>query len=330
MRGPTTAFTHRGLSPHQFTPMSGAHHPATGNAASPFWLTIERKNEDRSHRRSASSPGAAIFVASPRPPRHDGKTLSEWLVMLNPHVDRAADHEKASAAIRAMGAAALPQLRQILRSRPNSLNQRIRDYAARWRLVRAPKLYFQEQEFRAARAAYHLAEEADVNIASLVPDLQFHLTNSNYADTEMARALARAGPEGISCLTNLVATGERRVRDRAGWALALDRSVRSQPGAQDALIRSASSDPDRRIRANAVLYLSSFREDGAANGLVPLGIQFLKSEDGYERWVGAKLLAAHVSVQEAQTSLKAALNDSDDRVRSTAVRALQIVDQLEP
>ena len=26
MRGPTTVFTHRGLSPHQFTPMSGAHH----------------------------------------------------------------------------------------------------------------------------------------------------------------------------------------------------------------------------------------------------------------------------------------------------------------
>src|ERR1043166_7595291 len=26
MRGPTTVFTHRGLPPHQFTPMSGAHH----------------------------------------------------------------------------------------------------------------------------------------------------------------------------------------------------------------------------------------------------------------------------------------------------------------
>jgi hypothetical protein len=25
MKGPITAFTHRGLSPHQFTPMSGAH-----------------------------------------------------------------------------------------------------------------------------------------------------------------------------------------------------------------------------------------------------------------------------------------------------------------
>jgi hypothetical protein len=26
MKGPTTVLTHRGLSPHQFTPMSGAHY----------------------------------------------------------------------------------------------------------------------------------------------------------------------------------------------------------------------------------------------------------------------------------------------------------------
>ena len=33
MRGPTTAFTHRGLSPHQFTPMSGAHKADAPNPA---------------------------------------------------------------------------------------------------------------------------------------------------------------------------------------------------------------------------------------------------------------------------------------------------------
>ena len=33
MRGPTTAFTHRGLSPHQFTPMSGAHKARAANPA---------------------------------------------------------------------------------------------------------------------------------------------------------------------------------------------------------------------------------------------------------------------------------------------------------
>jgi hypothetical protein len=32
MRDPTTVFTHRGLSPHQFTPMSGAHQGAAANA----------------------------------------------------------------------------------------------------------------------------------------------------------------------------------------------------------------------------------------------------------------------------------------------------------
>ncbi len=33
MRGLISAFTHRGLSPHQFTPTSGAHQAASGNGA---------------------------------------------------------------------------------------------------------------------------------------------------------------------------------------------------------------------------------------------------------------------------------------------------------
>ena len=33
MKGPTTVFLHRGLSPHQFTPMSGAHKADAPNPA---------------------------------------------------------------------------------------------------------------------------------------------------------------------------------------------------------------------------------------------------------------------------------------------------------
>jgi hypothetical protein len=33
MKGPTTVLTHRGLSPRQFTPMSGAHEADTPNPA---------------------------------------------------------------------------------------------------------------------------------------------------------------------------------------------------------------------------------------------------------------------------------------------------------
>jgi len=36
MKGPTAVFTHRGLSPHQFTPMSGAHKPVEPTGTSRF------------------------------------------------------------------------------------------------------------------------------------------------------------------------------------------------------------------------------------------------------------------------------------------------------
>jgi HEAT repeat protein len=162
-----------------------------------------------------------------------------------------------------------------------------------------------------------------VNIAALVPDLRYHFTNSNYADTEMARALARAGSQGISCLTNFLATGDPRVRKRAGWALNLDGRVRNQPGVLDALIHSADSDPDGRFRASIVLGLSRFRKGGETNRLVPLGLRFLRSEDGYNRWAGASLLQNYRSVPEVKTALHAAASDPDERVRSVIARALK-------
>ena len=42
MRGPTTAFTHRGLSPHQFTPMSGAHHWVQATPGCAFCLFLSQ------------------------------------------------------------------------------------------------------------------------------------------------------------------------------------------------------------------------------------------------------------------------------------------------
>jgi hypothetical protein len=36
MKDRLTVFIHRGLSPHQFTPMSGAHQTSRGNGGEPF------------------------------------------------------------------------------------------------------------------------------------------------------------------------------------------------------------------------------------------------------------------------------------------------------
>ena len=259
----------------------------------------------------------------PRTPQYGGKTLSEWLIMLDPDVDHATDHEKASEALRHIGKAALPELGRILHSRPSPLREYVRGYAVRWHLMKPAKLSFQDWEFRAARAAYHLAEDADLSLAGFVPDLRFHLTNSSYAETEMARALARAGPEGIACLTNLLAHGERRVRGQAARALALDRGVRSQPGAQDALIQSATSDPDPFIRANALIFLSSFQQGAATNRLVSLGLQSLKSDDGYTRWAATLLLQNYLSIPDVAAAFPGLASDPDERVRSAAAKALE-------
>jgi len=43
MRDPTTVFIHRGLSPHQFTPMSGAHQTLHTNRRQPMQFKTQRK-----------------------------------------------------------------------------------------------------------------------------------------------------------------------------------------------------------------------------------------------------------------------------------------------
>src|SRR5262249_28499316 len=90
-----------------------------------------------------------------------------------------------------------------------------------------------------------------------------------------------------------VAAAKKPVRDQAGWAL---QHVKKRPEVIAALILSANTDPNKVLRANAVGYLSSC--GGPAEQLVPLGLRFLQSEDGYDRWQGALLLRDYQSVSE--------------------------------
>jgi hypothetical protein len=166
---------------------------------------------------------ATITLASlivPQTPTYEGKTPEQWLCTLNPDSGKADENRQALVAMRELGASALPQIRRVLRSRPNSPSQKLRALAVRLRLVKAPDLTFPNLQFRAGRAAYALAEDAGVDISSLVPDLRYHLMNTPFSGTEMARALAQAGPQGIAWLTNLLATGSPNVRDTLGVELA--------------------------------------------------------------------------------------------------------------
>ena len=158
----------------------------------------------------------------------------------------------------------------------------------------------------------------DVDISGLVPHLQHHFTHGTYADSNSGRALAAAGPAGIAVLSNLLATGTHAVRDQAGWSL---HHVKKRPEVIAALIKSATTDPDRALRANAFLYLS--RCGGPENELVQLALRFLGSEDGHHRWAGANFLRDYMAVSAVRTAFESARADDDERFRSVIEGALK-------
>jgi HEAT repeat protein len=260
---------------------------------------------------------ALVLFTAPKRPQFSGKTATQWLMMLDAHVDKRKEHDDAASALCQIGQGVVPELRRILRRRPGSIPEVVRQVATRFHLLRPEPLPLYEHQSRAARAAYILAERANADISALIPDLRFQLIQSRYAEAECARALVNAGPEGIGVLTNLMVTGPRPVRDQAGWALGM---ATSKPEAVEALVRAADAEPDRGLRADTLLYLSNAR--GHDEVLVPLGLRFLQSEDGYDRWAGASLLASRVDADGVRAALDKAANDSDERVRSTAKRAL--------
>jgi hypothetical protein len=254
-------------------------------------------------------------------PEYRGKTVTEWIFLLDPDVTKQKQHDEAVVALQRIGAAALPEIERILRRQPGSWREKLRDLAVRVHLLAWEQPALAEKQFRASRAAYELAELADVDISDLIPLLTYHFTNSSYAEVENARALADAGPAGISVLTNLLATGSLRVRSQAAWAMHL---VPNRPGVNEALVRAANSDPDSRLRGEVLFYFP--RKGGPTNLLAPVALRFIRSEDPYQRWPAAEVLASYIGADGARTALEGALNDPDQRVRSVARRALNITE----
>jgi hypothetical protein len=260
---------------------------------------------------------ALVLFTAPKRPQIGGKTATQWVMMLDAHVDKRKEHDEAASALCHIGQPVVSELRPILRRHPGSIPEVVRQVATRLHLLRPEALPLYEQQFRAARAAYTVAERANADISTLIPDLRFQLIQSRYAEAECARALVNAGPEGMAVLTNLLVTGPRPVRDQAAWALGM---ASSKPEAVEALVRAADAESDRCLRANTLLYLSHAR--GHDDVLVPLGLRFLQSEDGYDRWAGVSLLANHADVDGVRHALEKATSDADERVRSAAKRAL--------
>ena len=251
--------------------------------------------------------------------KYEGKTVREWIYLLDPHVDHRAQHDHASEELTRIGAAALPTIRDILQEPKFPPLQKLKHLAQRCRLLAPDTLDLADRQYRASRAAYKIAENADVDISSLVPLLTYHLTNlPNYFGTENGRALAGAGPAGIAILTNLASHPNRNIRDSAIVSL---QHARSKPGVFETYLRTVN-DPEQDIRFIALSSLARYPK-ADPNLLVPLAVEHIQSTNQYDRWAATELFAAFPGDPRSLPALTNALSDPDPTVRSTATRALE-------
>ena len=244
---------------------------------------------------------AILVLKHPQPRLYHGKSVHDWVTLLDPDVNKSQQRDEASWAVVKIGTEALPELERILAWRHNRLIERIQGYAIHLGIMKLPTVSHFQLQSRACEAAFHLAERAGTDISQLVPHLHYHFMNGTYADWSSGRALAGAGTIGVAVLTNLVITGARNVRDNAGPAL---RYANKRPEVIVALLQAIETEPDRQLRANLLLYL---RGSGApAEQVVPVGLRFLQSDDAYTRRMAATLLRDYRTDENVQRALEAA------------------------
>jgi len=263
---------------------------------------------------------------SPEPePVYEGKTLSEWVVLLDSHTDHKAQNEAAEKALQAMGKKAMPGLTRILHKRADPpLVAKAKALAVRFRLLRPPELQLAEFQYRAARACCVLGGWHDVDIRGAIPDLTYSLTNNAFRTLEpFAWALVYSGPEGLSVITNVMATDPSpQVREAAAHSLWISRKIRT-PEIAGALV-SATQDSDANVRVMALLTLQSFAKEKELAGIIAPGVlRSLQDTNAQVRRWTVELLGRFSSFPEVGAALTNMLNDPDPTVRSQAERSFQ-------
>jgi HEAT repeats len=258
-------------------------------------------------------------------PVYEGKTLSEWVVLLDSNTDHKAQNEAAEKALQAMGKNALSTLIRILHKRADPpLVTKAKALAVRFHLLRPSELQLAELQYRAARACCVLGGWHDVDIRAAIPDLAYSLTNNVFRTLEpFAWALAYSGPEGLSVITNVMATDRSpQVREAAAHSLWISRKIRT-PEIAGALV-SATQDSDANVRVMALLTLQSFaNEKDLASIIAPGVLRCLQDTNVQVRRWTVELLGRFSSFPEVGAALTNMLNDPDPTVRSQAERLFQ-------
>jgi hypothetical protein len=258
-------------------------------------------------------------------PTYQGKTLRQWLVLLDSHTEHKAQNDAAATAIERMGKNALPGLVHILQQRPDPpLLAKVEGWAVRFHLRRPAEIQLDEWQYRAARSCCILGGWIDVDITSAIPALASHATNATSRGLEpFMWGLVYSGPKGLSIVTNLLAqAASAQVREEAARSLWITPKIRT-PEIANALL-SATRDVDGSVRVTAILSLQSFlRQKGLDRIILPGAILCLQDTNSAVRRYAIDLLAGYSSAPGVGAALSNLLSDPALEVRSRAQEVLE-------
>jgi len=249
----------------------------------------------------------------PADPVYQGKKLSSWLDDLDASKPFEA-REAAEAAIRNIGAPAVPMIRQWLRKRDS-------------RLVLLYEKLFGATPHDLEAEKYHVralraCQELGPNAKAAIPEIVGFLNRAEMPELAAA-ALAKTGPNAVRPLVAALTHTNDRVRIAAAWYVG-DLGVESEL-AVPALVRMLQ---DRIYQARAAAAHSLGRIQKQAELAVPALVVGLNDTNWSVRnnvldAIGAYGAAAKVSVP----ALKQCLNDTNPAHRAWAVVALRKVDE---
>ncbi len=267
---------------------------------------------------------ASLLRRTPEPAYH-GKTLRQWLVLLDSDTAHKAQNDEAAMAIERMGTATLPNLIRILQKRSNpAWRVKLEGWAVRYHVWPRPKLQLDEWQYRAARACCILGGWRNLDITSAIPALAFHTTNAATWRLEpFMWGLVYSGPEGLSIVTNLLATAAvPRVREEAARSLWITPKIRT-PEVANALL-SATRDADPSVRVTSILSLQGFlRKEGLDKIILPGAIRCLQDTNTEVRRWTIQLLEPYSSAPGVCDALTKLVNDPVPAIRSQAEAALE-------
>ncbi|MFT5490145.1 MAG: hypothetical protein ACI8V5_000488 [Limisphaerales bacterium] len=257
-----------------------------------------------------------------REPSYEGKTLTEWLHLVEREGDIYKSYLKtnylAGLAIQQMGSDAVPHLMDHLkpisplREKVNSLL--ISSGLDERRILRA------EYSWAAAHSMAFLGPAAE----SAIPELSEMLKRDKLSESVVAgRALAKIRPEGVNCLIENLTSDDAGIRSAAILGLYSCRYPRAR---QVSSVLDQLCDP--RLRGNALAALGHFRHESSQ--AIPALIDALESEKVGNRMVAALSLRLYdlyeYDVTAAIPALVRSTSSTNQAMRFVAIGVINHID----